>query len=242
MSPEEEELERKQQELLTLEAQLVDAEEQLATLRAEVDSFRIEYVRRAGPLLHAVDALRFELAQREMERNPSSGAAERRSEAQRRSEGSSSAPDDDGTPAFLPSADLRSLFREAARLLHPDLASTDAERVRRNDVMAQINIAYRRGDVDALKRIVAGNAHAPEDVSGDGAAAELVRVIRKLSRARNRLEAIAKNRAELMQTELWELFEQHRQSTERGDDLVAEICANAGREAERLRRRLRHGG
>src|SRR5207237_4915957 len=46
---------------------------------------------------------------------------------------------------------LKRLFRRLARVLHPDLAQSDAERVRLHHLMAEVNAAYERGDRTALE-------------------------------------------------------------------------------------------
>jgi hypothetical protein len=51
---------------------------------------------------------------------------------------------------FKPSADLKTLFREVAKRIHPDFAKDDAERQRRTRFMADANEAYSRGDAEAL--------------------------------------------------------------------------------------------
>jgi len=54
--------------------------------------------------------------------------------------------------------ELKSLYRELAKRFHPDLAADDAERMARGTRMAEINDAYARGDLDALRR-AAGAPH-----------------------------------------------------------------------------------
>ena len=46
------------------------------------------------------------------------------------------------------------MYREAAKALHPDLATTDEGRRRRTAAMAALNDAYERGDEEAMRRIM----------------------------------------------------------------------------------------
>ena len=45
---------------------------------------------------------------------------------------------------------LKRIYRRLARLLHPDLAQDDGERVRLSELMARVNAAYARGDLTEL--------------------------------------------------------------------------------------------
>lgn len=55
-------------------------------------------------------------------------------------------------------ADLKPLYRELAKRFHPDLAVGDVERESRGRRMAEINAAYARGDLEAL-RYLADQSH-----------------------------------------------------------------------------------
>lgn len=83
-----------------------------------------------------------------------------------------------------PTADLKVFYRQVARMVHPDLASDDAERARRTRLMVVASEAYAAGDEVALRRIFDGEAARPEAIVGDDTGARLVRV---LSGAEDRL-------------------------------------------------------
>jgi DnaJ-class molecular chaperone len=55
---------------------------------------------------------------------------------------------------FKPSDDLKRLYREIAKRIHPDLATDDAERAKRNQLMAEVNRAYADGDEARLRAIL----------------------------------------------------------------------------------------
>ncbi|MGQ9555648.1 MAG: exonuclease domain-containing protein [Anaerolineae bacterium] len=61
-------------------------------------------------------------------------------------------------------AELKALYREVAKLVHPDLATDQVERERRTRVMAEANAAYERGDVETLRRILREWKPRPEVV------------------------------------------------------------------------------
>ncbi len=60
-----------------------------------------------------------------------------------------------------PSEEARKLYRELARLSHPDLASDETERTRRDEFIARVNAAYGRGDVALLQELAAEWAAGP---------------------------------------------------------------------------------
>ena len=51
------------------------------------------------------------------------------------------------------SDDAKRLFRQLARLIHPDLAGDPKERERRTNLMVAANDAYEQGDLAALERL-----------------------------------------------------------------------------------------
>ncbi|HEX3213369.1 MAG TPA: J domain-containing protein, partial [Actinomycetota bacterium] len=73
--------------------------------------------------------------------------------------------------------DAKRLFRQLARLIHPDLAGDPEERERRTNLMVAANDAYEQGDLAALERMLEDWHASPEAVTGSGAAAELERTL-----------------------------------------------------------------
>lgn len=49
--------------------------------------------------------------------------------------------------------DARTLYRRLAKLLHPDMATSDADRATRHVAMVDLNLAYERGDIRRLKQL-----------------------------------------------------------------------------------------
>src|SRR5208282_1533977 len=91
---------------------------------------------------------------------------------------------------FTPSPELKSLYREVAKRVHPDLATDDADRRQREHLMTEANRAYENGDAEGLRRIFQEYESSPDTVRGTGVAADLVRILRQLKQVRNRLARI----------------------------------------------------
>ncbi|WP_107407924.1 MULTISPECIES: hypothetical protein [unclassified Streptomyces] len=72
-------------------------------------------------------------------------------------------------PRVRPGDEARRLYRELVRKAHPDLATEDAERARRDEFLTRVNAAYARGDEALLRELAdewdAGPAPVAADVS-----------------------------------------------------------------------------
>ncbi len=91
------------------------------------------------------------------------------------------------TRDFTPSPELRSLFREVAKRIHPDFCRDADDLERRTRFMAEANRAYEAGDAEALQRILDEYQDGADAVKGEGIGAELIRIIRQISQAKERV-------------------------------------------------------
>jgi len=226
-SPEEEELARKRKELAQLRAELAERELFLTNLRAELAAFEGRYLRKVGTLYAELDewnAKIAELAAKDDTEQARRAAAEARAQANE----SDSAIHGEAAKAqeFIPSAELKAQYREVAKRIHPDLATDDADRQRRDQLMAEANAAYQRGDADALRRILEEYESSPESVRGAGIGAELVRVLRQLKQVRDRIATIILEVANLADTEIAKLKAKADIAATEGRDLLAEMAAS----------------
>lgn len=176
VTPEDEELQRKSAELATLETELVQGELDLTTLHAELQNFDREYQQVIGTRYTELDRIEEQIAEYMAYLESSTD--------------------------FTPSEDLKKLYREVAKRIHPDLTTDPVEKVRRQELMVAANQAYEAGDIEALKAILHSWESSPESVKGDGVVAELIRVIRKIAQCRERLRAIEQEFKAVKETEL----------------------------------------
>lgn len=131
-----------------------------------------------------------------------------------------------GTEARDPAPALRETFKRAAKLVHPDLAPTDAERQRRTALMTRINEAYTRGDLAAIEAIISDEQGRPEVVTGDDVGARLVRVLRQISQVRRRLDELSALEAALRDDPLWRLYEVVVAARAQGRDRLGDLEAD----------------
>lgn len=243
-SPEEEELQRKQRELENLQSELAESELELATLRSELIAFERRYMEVVGSRYAELDALEAQIAESVARSRPTDPSARQKAESARaRARESEEAMGDigreDSAAGFAPSEELKALYRQAAKELHPDLTSDDDERERRKKAMAELNRAYEECDEERIRQILGQWRSSPEQVRGDDTAAQLVRAIREIAQVHKRLEAIKAEIEELAQGELHRLMKQVQEAVIRGQDLLAEIAAQVDERIEQAQVRLK---
>lgn len=194
--PEERELKEKLSELTSLEGELAQHALDLATLQAELNIFEGEYLRIVGVRNKELDEIKAQIAEHLSRANPKDNDAKARA-GEARDKANQSASEIHGTPTsqgisqeFKPSESLRKLYREIAKHVHPDLATDEEERLRRQKFMAQVNEAYQDGDEERLQRVFQEWEFSPESVTGEGIGNELIRTIRKITQIKERLSVI----------------------------------------------------
>ncbi len=243
-SPEEEELQRQREELAQLQSELAESELELATLRSELLAFERRYLEVVGSRYAELDRLDAQIAESAARRRPTDPSASQKAESARaRAEESAAAMGDAdrerSTGAFEPTDELKALYRQAAKELHPDLTTDEHERRRRERTMAELNKAYEECDQERIGQILDEWRSSPEQVRGDGTAAELVRVIREIAQVHNRLDAIKTEIEALGQAELSRLKRQVEEAAAHGQDLLAEIAGQLDSRIEGARARLK---
>lgn len=226
LTPEEEELAAKREELARLETELADRELTLASLKVELAAFEGLYLRRVGVLYAELDEWNARLAELLAEQAGTSEARTAATEARSQAEESRSAAHSESAEVqpFMPSPELKGLYREAAKRAHPDTATDEADRARRERLMKEVNAAYAAGDEDALRRILAGLENSPDKVQGSGVGADLVRVLRQLRQVRNRIAAIELESAKISETDIAKLKAKADQWETEGRDLLADMA------------------
>ncbi len=244
LSPEEEELRAKQDELDGLLDQLTRKELDLQTLRGEVDAFFRVYNLAVLPRLVEAKRLRQRIAQaiyalhpNQSNRAESRDARAQAEEAARDQQGQSDARGDGQTPQpekFTPSPALRALYINLVKQAHPDLARDEDDQRRRNEFMVRVNRAYQEGDEAALRALAdewAGSGSSPgEESIGE----QLVRVIRQIADVRRRMNEIDSEIGEVKNSDDYSLVMQAEEAKSDGRDLVAEHVARLDEHIQEL--------
>lgn len=229
LTPEEEELLRKREELAAVKAALAERELELADFRRQLAAFQGRYMRQVGVLYAELDDWQAKIAELQAKLDGSESVRERAAQAREQARTTSEAAHGEASraPDFQPSADLRALFREVAKRIHPDFAKDAEDEQRRTRAMAQANEAYSRGDAEALQRILDEYRDGSDSVPGEGIGAELIRLIRQISQAKKRLAAIDKELDELRQGEIALLRQDVESAARDGRNLLEELATAA---------------
>ena len=228
-TPEEAELVRRRAELAALRDTLATREAELAQLRAQLNSFEGRYIRQVGVLYIQLDEWEERIAELNSAPQIPEGAAasgrDPQSEAATqplREEISAEASDADAASLSL---DLKSLFREVAKCIHPDFATDRPDELRRTRLMAEANDAYNRDDRALLQRMLHG--YDPSSGSGEDAeaAANLAGTLARIRQTEDDVALIDAEIKALAQSEMARLQEQTALAAQKGRDLLAEHAA-----------------
>ncbi len=250
LSPEEEELQRKKTRLAELEAELLDRELELASCLADLVHFEKSYLQTVGRRYATLDDLKAKIAEAQDRQYPhskdTSEQARRTREKAKESaravgeESPGAASTNSASPSRLNRSEiLRTLYRQAARLLHPDLTLDGAEKEKRHRLMGELNDAYAQGDEVRVRAILRDWHASPESVQGDGPGAELIRVIRKIAQVEKRLNAIVVELDQARQGELFRLKLQVEEAQANGRDLLKDLSEQLDKEIGQARDELK---
>ncbi|MEN9222849.1 MAG: hypothetical protein Q6M04_10475, partial [Thermostichus sp. BF3_bins_97] len=127
--------------------------------------------------------------------------------------------------SFRPSANLKQLYREVAKRIHPDLATDAVEHDRRQELMAAANQAYANGDEAGLRQILLAWEQCPESVRGEGTEADLERLTRKIQQIRRRIQVLQDETSTLQHSDLYQLMDKAQVAQAHGRDLLLELAA-----------------
>ncbi|HEY4878907.1 MAG TPA: J domain-containing protein [Candidatus Acidoferrales bacterium] len=242
LNPEEQELARKRAERAAIESELADRELRSANLRAELGAFEQQYLHYVGSRYAELDELKAGIAERLAKDQPANvRAREAANEARKHAQETKSAAGeqtDSAPPAFEASPEMKRLYRDVAKRIHPDLTSDRGDRAKRQILMAEANEAYQRGDETRLAKILTEYEWSPDAVQGEGAGAELVRVIRGISQARGRLAEIEAELQELLRSDLYQLKARVDEAQQHGRDVLKEMIEKVEDQIAQARRRL----
>ena len=225
-TPEEIELLRKREELKAVRAELAERELELADLRAQLKNFEGRYLRQVGVLYADLDRWEARFAELEASRSGTADSHNRAEQARKRAEESEEAAAGAALRSnqLPPTPELRNLFREVAKRVHPDFAKDQTDREQRNILMAQANEAYRNGDAETLRRILEDYDPNNESIRGEAVDSELARITLQIAEARKNIEGIEQKIAALHDSEIARLLQNVENAERESRDLLMELA------------------
>ncbi len=212
------------------QADLIEAEAQLADELAAVNAFEFEFEARVGHLWDKLDALEGEI-ERYQDRIQLMRDGYLSVERQYRRAWQApptSAPTPPAQPLSPASeAQLKRLYRQLARRYHPDLAADDAERAFRTERMAAINDAYAARSLTELEALAAESGatiHTGRVQPGQTEAQMIQALQDQLARCQRRLRQIEDELRGLHQRPSVQLSLEVKVARRQGRDLLGEMA------------------
>lgn len=218
-----EELDELRQEKLTLELELREKEQELTQLQKSLREFELVYLETLG---HKYD----ELAAIEKEIAVLMGEIEADDEYQISTELECS------QTRFQTPENLKKLYREVARLCHPDLADNEQDRLHRHQLMTAANEAYQDQSEERLLALLNAEASVAEIIRrGSGELALAVREVRIL---KSQLSEIADDLDRLGKSEMNKLRLRAAKAAGIGHDFLGELTSQIERQIRKSGNRL----
>jgi hypothetical protein len=207
-----------------LQDRLAQLEAAQATLEAEITAFHAEYLRQVGiwvAQLNDVEARILRIVAERSQAPRDVRAAEEAEEESRRTAAEVKAIPKKGP---IPTDELKKLFRDAAKVMHPDIAS-EGVRPHAEAFMKRLNQAYKAGDADGIRDLVQQWQASPfaldEEAARRAGDARRLRTLQAaVARAEERLRVTRASR-------LSQLMEQTFAASAAGTDLLAQMRIDA---------------
>lgn len=236
-------------ELARLEVEQAQLEEQVAlyelereTTKADVARFQKRYYDTVGRLLVELDKLLAGIAGIEAGSNPDNIEAQQLAKAAqeraRRSAEEAGLIEAQPEPPAEITPECKKAYRKAAMLMHPDRATSDAERERRTQMMALVNLAYERGDQTALEKLIIEFGEDPEAVSGVDTASRMLKATRRIAQLRRRMAEIDQDLDDLQQAEIFQLMTAVEEAEALGENPLGELSERLLKEIAKRRTAL----
>jgi hypothetical protein len=228
MLPEEKELARLEAEQAELKERVASAELILETTKTETSQFQHRYYLAVGRLYAQLDELDARIANLRMVQAPHDASVKAQAQAakQRAKKSAEEAGLVEAQPEPPPviSSSLKQAYRQAVKLIHPDLATTEQERQRRTELMALVNLAYERGDQKAIEKIIEEFGEDPEAVVGEDTASRIVKAIRRIAQLRRRLDEVQQEIEAVKKSEIFQLKQTVDKAEATGSDPLADLA------------------
>jgi len=218
----------KHADFAALSKELVEKELELATLEKILSVFEERYARTIGVLIAELDELEKDIAEELYRLNPEKECKQGFQRAEEKAKSSRDAVNEKihriEQEPFTPSDELKNLFREVAKTIHPDLATDEDDRDYRNTLMAQANEAYKNGDAEALEQILDEWGKREESSLHEAeVSSELDQLDQRILEIKTRIREIETRIAELKKSDLYQLMIKVDQSELEGRNMLDEM-------------------
>lgn len=229
-TPEQEELAVKKVELENLQRELTEEELKLNNIKFELDKFKNEFSKTVGTRYRKLDeigekicAFKKEKIINDFFKNYNMNFNQVFEELDIELDKSIIACNEKSDKPKEKSS-LKNLYRQIVKEIHPDIILDENKKAIRNDLMIEVNEAYKEKDEEKLKSIICSWKNSPENVEGEGIGAELIRIIRGIYQTREKKEYVIIELEEIKKSEIYGLKELVDKENVRGRNVISNMC------------------
>ncbi len=235
-----------------LAEQVISAELELETAKTETAQFQRRYYEMVGKFYAQLDELDAQIANAQAGLSPDDIAAQVHAQAAqeqaRKSAEEAGLIEAQPPPPLVITPQLKQAFRRAAMMMHPDRATTDPERLRRHGLMIKVNLAYERGDQQAIEKLVLEfiqdpaiqeEPEDPELIADQGVELKILKIIRRTGQLRRRMDEIQQELQEKRQSDIYKLKATIERAELRGGDPMGDLAEQLLQELSERRIRLK---
>jgi hypothetical protein len=227
-SPEQEEVDAKKIQFDQLETEYATWQLEHTTLSEEIASFRNRYYLRVGGMYARLDALRAQVRDLLSALDPSDELAQEEAhKAKEKAKATSEEAgtvEEEGSTAFEPSEELRALYRRAAKLIHPDRAKDEQDRLLRTRLFADVNQAYKAGNDDTIAEIIERYQAQLDIPENDDIGVRLVRLIRMIAKTKDRINELKRGISTLRSSDMFKLKTEVEEGESSGSDPLGKLA------------------
>ena len=235
---EEADLQQKRVELASLRAKHADARAVLQRLRDDVAGFESVYHQALGSRIAELERIEAEISRRSgyagREPRREQGAYSESREESVRESGGDDFRQSAGPP---PAKDIKALYREVAKTIHPDLAGGGSSKDIRHELMAKANRAYAEDDRRTLQEILRNWRRNPDQAAED-CGPDLAQLLRQIARERQEIRALNAKVEELKASYVWRFKKRVEANLAMGIDVLADMVADTDLDINRALKRL----
>lgn len=230
-------------ELSNLENDLVELQFFLADIKAELTHFNRKYSQIISHLYSELDEVKAQVAEALSRCEPNNIEMSERASLFRRNANDSTkeilkSKINSNQSIIYPSDDLKKLFREAAKLIHPDFSIDDNDKELRHQVMAQVNSAYENRDELELQKII-DIWMSDHEFNDSLLSSELETVLNKIFCVRKSISLTQIEIEKILKSDLYILYKKYKFNLLSNRDVLLEMAVVIKSDIEKERSILR---
>lgn len=225
------ERDKKLNEYEALRSVLSQLELEFANLQMELRAFELRYLQHVGYLLAELDEIEAKISELLFKLAPNDPQYKQKAKEDRQKaeqtfrEAKFAEEQPPEKTQYQASDDLKSLYREVAKKVHPDLAENEADRAIRSEWMKQANQAFAEQDLGKLKEILMDAALSGiGERSADDEKLKIERLNQKIEALKVKIEKLRGEIQRMLASDIHQLMQNVISAELFGRNLLDEIA------------------